>query len=49
MIMNARVENCITLALAAIVIVGCYAFGAGASSWTGLLFLLNLNTTRTGP
>lgn len=42
-----RIENCVTLAATAAIIVGAYAFGAGGYSWLGLWLLLNLNYMKT--
>lgn len=42
----ARVENCVTLACAAVVISAAYACGGGAASWAGIVFLFNLNTFK---
>lgn len=40
------IENCITLLLMTIVILGLYYMGAGNSSFWALLMLLNIGTVK---
>lgn len=41
-----QIENCVTMACSAAIVIGLYALGAGAHSFWGLSLLLNINIPK---